>query len=57
MKTIDQIKSEIAKEIGEPNGFDFQVEEEMTVGAYERVRWLYSELVERYIKQYQEIDT
>ena len=52
MKTIEEIKKEIANEIGEPNGFDFQVEIEAEIGAYERIRQLYSELVERYIEQY-----
>lgn len=56
MKTITEIKSDIAKEIGEPNGFDFQVEIEAEAGAYERVRWLYSQLVERYINQYKEMN-
>jgi hypothetical protein len=54
MKTIDEIKNEISKEIGEPNGFDFQVEVEVEIGNYEKVIWLYKELVDRYINEYKQ---
>ncbi len=56
MKTLEEIKAEIAKEIGEPNGFDFQFEEEVQVGDYVTAKALYSDLIDRYIKQFMQPD-
>ncbi len=52
MKNINEIKADIAKKIGEPNGFDFQVETEIDIGDFEAARSLYYELSDRYIDQF-----
>lgn len=56
IKTIEQLKAEIAKEIGEPNGFDFQFEVEVDIGGYKTARALYKMLVDRYIAQFTDPD-
>lgn len=52
MKTLEQIKKELAKEIGEDSGIDFMVEAECDVGDYDAARSLWMEVINRFIKQY-----
>ena len=51
MKTIDEIKKEIAIECGE-NHFDVLFHAEMSVGDYEQARLLYIQVIDRYIAQF-----
>lgn len=52
MKTIEQIKRDIAIECGEEN-FDLIFESEILVGDYEQARKLWNEVGNRYINQYE----
>jgi hypothetical protein len=51
MKTIEEIKKEIAEECGEKH-FDILVETEMSVGDYEQAKKLLMELENRFIDQF-----
>ena len=52
MKTIDEIKKEIAKECAEEH-FEVIFEAEISVGDYEQARRLWNEVGDRYIKQFE----
>ena len=52
MKTIDQIKKEVAKECAEEH-FEVIFEAEIIVGDYEQARRLWNEVGDRYIKQFE----
>ena len=51
MKTIDEIKKEVAKECAEEH-FDLLFDSEIEVGDYETARKLYYDVIDRYIGQY-----
>ncbi len=53
MKTIDEIKIEVANECGEEH-FDVIFEAEISVGDYEEARRLWNEVGDRYIKQFED---
>jgi hypothetical protein len=55
MKTIDQIKKDVAKECAEEH-FDVIFEAEIMVGDYEQARRLWDEVGNRYIKQFEELN-
>jgi hypothetical protein len=52
MKTIDEIKKEVAKECAEEH-FEVIFEAEIMVGDYETARRLWNEVGDRYIKQFE----
>lgn len=52
MKTIDEIKKEVAKECAEEH-FEVIFEAEILVGDYEQARRLWKEVGDRYIKQFE----
>lgn len=52
MKTLEDIKNEVAKECAEEH-FDVIFEAEILVGDYEQARRLWNEVGDRYIKQFE----
>ena len=52
MKTIDEIKKEVAKECAEEH-FEVIFDAEISVGGYEQARRLWNEVGDRYIKQFE----
>lgn len=55
MKTIDEIKKEVAKECAEEH-FEVIFEAEISVGDYKQARRLWNEVGDRYIKQFENGD-
>ena len=52
MKTIDEIKKEVAKECGEEH-FDLIFKGEIIIGDYGQARRLWNEVGNRYINQFE----
>lgn len=52
MRTLDEIKLEVAKECGEEH-FDVIFESEIMVGDFEQAKRLWDEVGKRYIRQFE----
>lgn len=53
MKTIDEIKSEVAKECGEKH-FDVLIQAELSIGDLRTARKLYDTVLDRFFNQFNE---